>query len=593
MSMSGRILLSLLLIQTLLLWPQAYGQSHLQISLALDWKNPFGTPVEDLQALLDPVRLHVRTSPVMANDGKMQERLTWFVGGNDNSKVMVFNDQFVVHNVTVGTSDAKPHRIDLLLNASGDQEASMEQLGEFLSEALSMPAETTTMINRGPPETRQKMLIWRHADLTTIAHRIGTERLIVTMIAKGFERTPKPTDPTVVATPMPNSKRNIDLDYLLNFTDLWQCSAEAFEQIYRPMKQKHQGPPPDFEWLSADKSRARFSRKLFSDVEMKLTLFAKSVKVDEAVVEFVNDRAARVTISLYNRGDSGEIEPGQFDQIFKTAGKNLGQILNVTPRNISQNTTSAVKTVSWQWRSPMGIALLEHNDYRTGRSVGRPEFLRMKLANPQQADWSIGKLTVGVQRMELMKNITKMDNGDVYISGIPMVDQGAKGYCVAASCQRLFEYMQIPCDQHEIAQLVDVDSNSGANIFDMQKSLAKIDGHYKVAFKPHINPEQYYSTTGKRRISQRQFAVIIKEHVDKAVPLLWALELGRFPENPPLPNNGQVSGGHMRMIIGYNSATKEVVFSDSWGAGHEVKRMTEAGAYEATVGLYSMSPRGL
>ena len=29
----------------------------------------------------------------------------------------------------------------------------------------------------------------------------------------------------------------------------------------------------------------------------------------------------------------------------------------------------------------------------------------------------------------------------------------------------------------------------------------------------------------------------------------------------------------MRMIIGYNDKTKAILFSDSWGAGHELKQM--------------------
>ncbi|MEN3943050.1 C39 family peptidase [Prosthecobacter sp. SYSU 5D2] len=444
------------------------------------------------------------------------------------------------------------------------------------------------------PGGKRTVVTWRNQNwMVMLGTRLegskGEREIELDILKLNSADTTKPAAPAQVIV----MDVNVDLDFLLNLGELWNCTADDFEKIYRAKKGTDQEQPPQFEWLSEDRSRARFSRKLFSNLEVKMTLFAKSTKVDEAIVEFVNGRAARVTISLYNRGDSGDIQPDLFDQIYKTTGKNLGQVMKVAPRNISQTTTSAVKTVSWQWSSPVGIALLEHNDYRTGRSVGKPEFLRMKLANPQQADWSIGKLTVGVQRMALMKNITKMDNGDVYISGVPMVDQGTKGYCVAASCQRLFEYMQIPCDQHEIAQLADVDSQSGVDIFTMQKSLGRIDGHYKVMFKPHINPEQFYGANRKRRISQRQFAVIIKEHVDKAVPLLWALELGRFPENPPLPNGGQVSGGHMRMIIGYNSATQEVIFSDSWGAGHEIKRMSESGAYEATVGLYTMSPRGL
>jgi hypothetical protein len=385
-----------------------------------------------------------------------------------------------------------------------------------------------------------------------------------------------------------------NLDALLNFAELWKWSSEDFEKSYvaKLDDQKKQQKPPQFEWVSTTRDRARFSRHMFSNVETKLTMFGGSIKVEEAIVEFVSGKAARATISFYNRGDSGDIEVAEFDRIFKTIGQNLGQVTKVGPKRQLMSANAALPVTGWMWSAPTGIALLEYNEYNTPGKVTKPEFLRLKLAAPNQADWSMGKMATGVQRMELLKRVTKTPEGDVYITGVPMVDQGQKGYCVAASCQRLFEYMRIPCDQHEMAKLVSVDAESGANIMTMQKSLAKIDSAFKVTFKPLVNPELYYSAGRKRRVSEKEYLSIIKENIEKGVPLLWGLMLGEKPEDPPLPGGGQVSGGHMRMVIGYNLAKNQVLFTDSWGAGHELKRMALLDAYDVTMGLYSMAPRG-
>jgi hypothetical protein len=48
--------------------------------------------------------------------------------------------------------------------------------------------------------------------------------------------------------------------------------------------------------------------------------------------------------------------------------------------------------------------------------------------------------------------------------------------------------------------------------------------------------------------------------------------------------------GHMRMIIGYNATTGGVIYTDSWGAGHERKVMTRAEAEEMTTAVFSMTP---
>ncbi len=385
-----------------------------------------------------------------------------------------------------------------------------------------------------------------------------------------------------------------NLDALLNFAELWKWGPESFEKNYvlKLEDQDKQQKAPQFEWVSTTRDRARFSRHMFSNVETKLTMFGGSIKVEEAIVEFVNGKAARATISFYNRGDSGDIEVAEFDRIFKAIGQNLGQVTKVGPKKQLMSANAALPVTGWMWSAPTGIALLEYNEYNTPGKVTKPEFLRLKLAAPNQADWSMGKMATGVQRMELLKRVTKTPEGDVYITGVPMVDQGQKGYCVAASCQRLFEYMRIPCDQHEMAKLVSVDAESGANIMTMQKSLAKIDSAFKVTFKPLVNPELYYSAGRKRRVSEKEYLSIIKENVEKGVPLLWGLMLGQKPEDPPLPGGGQVSGGHMRMVIGYNLAKNQVLFTDSWGAGHELKRMALLDAYDVTMGLYSMAPRG-
>ena len=81
---------------------------------------------------------------------------------------------------------------------------------------------------------------------------------------------------------------------------------------------------------------------------------------------------------------------------------------------------------------------------------------------------------------------------------------------------------------------------------------------------------------------------IVREHIDKGVPVMWGLQIGMFPENGQQAR--QSRGGHMRLIIGYNETKKEIIFSDSWGAGHEKKRMAAPDASAATMGLYLLQP---
>ena len=67
----------------------------------------------------------------------------------------------------------------------------------------------------------------------------------------------------------------------------------------------------------------------------------------------------------------------------------------------------------------------------------------------------------------------------------------------------------------------------------------------------------------------------------------WALQLG-IVEEKDIP---QAKGGHMRIILGYNEATEEIYYSDSWGAGHEKKSMDMKSAFWISMALWEIRPR--
>jgi hypothetical protein len=46
----------------------------------------------------------------------------------------------------------------------------------------------------------------------------------------------------------------------------------------------------------------------------------------------------------------------------------------------------------------------------------------------------------------------------------------------------------------------------------------------------------------------------------------------------------------MRMIIGYDDVAGKIIFTDSWGAGHERKMMKMDDAFSATTALYVITP---
>ncbi len=383
-----------------------------------------------------------------------------------------------------------------------------------------------------------------------------------------------------------------DLDVFVTLPDAYQLVPDDLEKRY---EQGHWNRNPYFKWLTADRSRAIFQRKDLGNLKVDLNLLGGTVPVEELVVDFKDGKFLGITISIYNRGDGGSIAMEDFEKRKIAMGRHLGEQLQIRPVPRQAKPTQGLLTTGHTWISARGKAILEHN----AEAPGKIEFLRMRLARREAGGAYEAAMQersgASVKLSELPRNVRgKGTDGDVYIEGLPMVDQGAKGYCVVASAQRLFEYYGIPCDMHQLAQIAGSDPDRGTSSLAINEELGRIDHRFKTRFTclavrhatglVELVDGRYVGDP----VSDAKFHDHIRKHIDQGIPLLWSLEVGQFPEEPPLQE--QTSGGHMRMIIGYNLAKKQLLFTDSWGAGHELKRMDADDALRATHGLFVMKP---
>ena len=130
-----------------------------------------------------------------------------------------------------------------------------------------------------------------------------------------------------------------------------------------------------------------------------------------------------------------------------------------------------------------------------------------------------------------------------------------------------------------------------------------------------------------------KFKQEVVQNINKGIPLMWALQLGLFwedmieesweanryavtkddgsdddkdakedaeekkkemeelrkkhPARPP----AYMSGGHMRLIVGYDTAKQLIYYTDSWGPGHEMKSMPIDQAWTATSAMFVLEPQ--
>lgn len=366
---------------------------------------------------------------------------------------------------------------------------------------------------------------------------------------------------------------------------------------------------PELDWLSSAKEGLRSTRGGYS-------LLGEGL--GEIVIRSQDKKISAVSISVYNRGDDKMMGPSNYERELNKWKDALDGALKIRPKSRDQR--GALPITGWMWQKDGTAYLLEGS---LNRREKRAEFIRLRLAPLNAA--SAKKTTV---RRDALSERVKKDGSTVSLDGIPMVDQGDKGYCVVASVERVIRYYGRDFDQHEMARLADT-SNSGTSFEDMEKAFRSITGKANVrtiklmefdenqlkrdiryynraakkAEKPsfdydldeyYISPVMFWNKVDPElfrevKAEQNGFEVFnrkIKEYIDQGVPLCWTLYLGMFKEGD-LPQSG---GGHMRLIIGYDEAKKEIVYSDSWGEGHESKRMRADEAFCMTTAIYAMVP---
>ena len=368
------------------------------------------------------------------------------------------------------------------------------------------------------------------------------------------------------------------------------------------------------QWLSSEKDGLRGAPGLLSLCGSTL---------GEVVMREQDDKVADITISLYNRGDDGLLDQGPFTERVGSWRTLIDGKLEV--RGEVRNSRGAVEIEGMMWRKGDSAFLLESS---WNRREDRAEFIRLRVASLSAAANRSGRIA---NRSSLQDNVREDDDGFTWIEGIPMVDQGEKGYCVVASIERVARYYGVEMDQHEMAQLANTDEH-GTSGGEMEKAFQQVTGRihvrtikllefddrqferdvkaYNQAAKKAgawtfdldldeyiVHPAAFWSRADPdifREVKARQsrcklFQSKIKNYIDQGIPLCWTLFLGMYKEDD-IP---QSWGGHMRLIIGYNFDDPKkplIYYTDSWGEGHSRKTMRADEAYCMTMALYAMLP---
>ena len=432
------------------------------------------------------------------------------------------------------------------------------------------------------------------------------------------------------------------LDVLGYFSDqtVWAKAPDAFIIENRPY---------GFQFLDAERTSAlsaESGRMSFG----RFFVYETRVYWKEAAIR-------RVEVSIFNKGDANlPVSKDKFDasirEITDFLTKSFGQ-----PEHEPDTKPAArkvVKRLAWKRKSPLLQLEWAYAEPHTDKASGfrlpfAPEYIRIVMvprtghAAADNASLTGRSMLIKAKSLrQLKENIVKNSKGDVMIENIPMVDQGQKGYCAAASAERILRYYGLDIDQHQVAQLAETSAQGGTSIEGITDAITSIGKSYaldqknlvaadrgktfqdsqtfrdikdynaaaKRAKKPEIDwhdytmdhmvdlsaiwndmdPQILMQSRLRRSQDFTKFLAGIRSYIEAGVPLFWSCLVGLYPEVPDI-NSGGRAFGHMRLIVGYNQKTHEILYSDSWGPNHALKRMPESQAWAMTKGLLVLKPR--
>jgi len=361
-----------------------------------------------------------------------------------------------------------------------------------------------------------------------------------------------------------SDQKNVALDWLVD-EDIFAMTPDDLE---KKAGVRH------FVWQDKERTRARFNPDKY---DFKL----KGEDIGEVLINFKNGKVASAAISVMNKGDEDDIiSQADFNDAVKKVRATLGAASGVKeePRRkeelLSANSNGAV----WRGKKALYIGewlfLKEKKEEVDGWiwiTKAHGEFVRIRIMPPQvQLGMQLSRIRTTASRPVLASKVKREGNSKAIIEGIPMVDQGSKGYCAVAAFERVLRHYGADVDMHDLANAAE--TYGGTNPEKMKTSIQRMaqrlslrtreivflkQKQYEILFKNYnitakkegvdevdmgdlkdhgyvnwrkVDPAtlRKFRTAGPEFLS---FKKAVAENINKGIPILWALQLGMFWED--------------------------------------------------------------
>ncbi|MEM1158754.1 MAG: C39 family peptidase [Verrucomicrobiota bacterium] len=285
-----------------------------------------------------------------------------------------------------------------------------------------------------------------------------------------------------------------------------------------------------------------------------------------------NGKVSRIILGFINEADLYKSNPGDFHQFSKKKDEAFDQGRIYLTKRLGRPSGEG-NSLHWSWLNH--TLTLKNTDKALLLDITPGKYI--PNANARQSVIADKQRTLTPPQ----RYVKREQNGDVYISGIPKISQGSRGYCVPATWEKVLRH-----------------NGLGFNVYDLaEEGSTSVNGSYFTLFtsrvKGMLKPHQY-------KVEHLRFTPdnikMVASYINKGYPLIWHMDAqdlrrwvsrnrqrrGKLPDDSANTSlNPSRLAGHALLIIGYNSREQEIALSDS----------TELGSSETVIWIHASEAR--
>lgn len=399
-----------------------------------------------------------------------------------------------------------------------------------------------------------------------------------------------------------------------------------------------------FAWMSNAQNRLRSLGKGTTTFE---------VPSGEIIIISSDDKKvpSGISISYYNKGDNGQISKEALTAMTKKISDNISRITKSRPSNKSSRDSVKLTKMFWEYNGTafqleqsingdgkpefLRLRIISSDSARESSTITRRSALPQNVVTDKNGDVYIKNIPMvdqgqkGYCACATAARIyqyygLETDQHEIAQLAKSEADSGTSAATMVKALKRatgkfnsriliLYEYpdglTSAPTEEEikkqDISSSVyrdyakslkeyNRDANNYQRIAKKKKTQGLRNGYERIDREATITKYEIrdsadpatYREMMMEKSDYSRFINQVERAIQQGLPVAWALQLGIFKEG----NLPQQDGGHMRLIIGYNKQKKQIIYSDSWGQGHEKKYMDAGQAFSVTDCILIMPP---